>query len=185
MPYFPMFVNLEGKRIVVVGGGKVASRKVEKLLPFGAVIRVIAPRISNYLQELREQGKIEALKRKVRLRDLRDAFMVVVAVNDKLLQRRIHSYCLKTGIHCNAVDSPDFCSFIFPALVTRGELVVGISTSGRVPALSAGVKSLIEDFLPQDLGLLLEELQALRQSLPAGSERQERLSQIVRLRLGL
>ncbi|MEJ7553759.1 MAG: NAD(P)-dependent oxidoreductase, partial [Aquificaceae bacterium] len=90
MPYFPMFVNLEGKRVVVVGGGKVASRKVEKLLPFEPRIRVIAPKITHYIQNLAKEGKIELLKRRVRLKDLRDAFMVIVAVDDLRLQKKIY-----------------------------------------------------------------------------------------------
>ncbi len=185
MPYFPMFVNLEGKRVVVVGGGKVASRKVEKLLPFEPRIRVIAPKITHYIHSLAKEGKIELLKRRVRLKDLRDAFMVIVAVDDLRLQKKIYGFCVKMGIHCNAVDSPDFCTFLFPALVVRGNLVIGVSTSGKAPALSAGIRELIEKELPQNIEDLLSELEGLRESLPEGIERQEKLIALVRQRLGL
>ena len=185
MPYFPMFVNLEGKRVVVVGGGKVASRKVEKLLPFEPRIRVIAPKITHYIHSLAKEGKIELLKRRVRLKDLRDAFMVIVAVDDLRLQKKIYGFCVKMGIHCNAVDSPDFCTFLFPALVVRGNLVIGVSTSGKAPALSAGIRELIEKELPQNIEDLLSELEGLRESLPEGMERQEKLIALVRQRLGL
>ncbi len=185
MPHFPMFVNLEGKRVVVVGGGKVASRKVEKLLPFEPRIRVIAPKITHYIQNLAKEGKIELLKRRVGLKDLRDAFMVIVAVDDLRLQKKIYGFCVKMGIHCNAVDSPDFCTFLFPALVVRGELVIGVSTSGKAPALSAGIRELIEKELPQNIEDLLSELEGLRESLPEGMERQEKLIALVRQRLGL
>ncbi len=185
MRYFPMFVNLEGKRVVVVGGGKVASRKVEKLLPFEPRIRVIAPKITHYIHSLAKEGKIELLKRRVRLKDLRDAFMVIVAVDDLRLQKKIYGFCVKMGIHCNAVDTPDFCTFLFPALVVRGNLVIGVSTSGKVPALSAGIRELIEKELPQNIEDLLSELEGLRESLPEGMERQEKLIALVRQRLGL
>ncbi len=185
MPYFPMFVSLEGKRVVVVGGGKVASRKVEKLLPFGAKIRVIAPRVMPYLQSLAQEKRIELFKRRVRLKDLKDAFMVIVAVDNLRLQEKIYKFCLRRGIHCNAVDSPDFCTFLFPALILRGELVIGVSTSGKAPALSAGIRELIEKNLPKDLEKLFSELEKLRQSLPKGKERQEILTSLVRERLGL
>lgn len=185
MPYFPMFVSLESKKVVVAGGGSVASRKVEKLLPFGARIKVVAPEVTPYLQSLAEERKIELLKRGLRLKDLRDAFMVIVAVDDIKLQEKVYKFCIRRGIHCNAVDSPDFCTFLFPALILRGELLVGISTSGRVPALSAGVRELLERCLPEDLERLLSELEAIRESLPEGRERQERLIDLVRQRLGL
>jgi len=185
MPHFPMFVNLEGKRVVVVGGGKVASRKVEKLLPFEPRIRVIAPKITHYIHSLAKEGKIELLKRRVRLKDLRDAFMVIVAVDELRLQKKIYGFCVKMGIHCNAVDSPDFCTFLFPALVVRGNLVIGVSTSGKAPALSAGIRELIEKELPQNIEDLLSELEGLRESLPEGMERQGKLIALVRQRLGL
>lgn len=185
MPFFPMFVNLEGKKVVVVGGGTIASRKVEKLLPFGADIKVIAPTITPYIQALAEEGRVELFKRKVKLTDLKDAFMVIVAVDDLKLQEKIYQYCIRRGIHCNAVDSPDFCTFLFPALIVRGDLVVGISTSGKAPALSAGVREFIESRIPETIEELLSELEKLRQSLPEGKERQEKLINLVRQRLGL
>ncbi len=185
MPYFPMFVNLEGKRVVVVGGGKVASRKVEKLLPFEPRIRVIAPKITHYIHSLAKEGKIELLKRRVRLKDLKDAFMVIVAVNDLRLQKKIYGFCVKMGIHCNAVDSPDFCTFLFPALVVRGNLVIGVSTSGKAPALSAGIREFIENRLPEGVEELLSELENLRRTVPEGKERQEKLIRLVRHKLGL
>ncbi|MCS7170890.1 MAG: bifunctional precorrin-2 dehydrogenase/sirohydrochlorin ferrochelatase [Aquificaceae bacterium] len=185
MPYFPLFVNLEDKRVVVVGGGNVASRKIEKLLPFQPRIRVVAPRITPYIKGLAEEGKVELVERKLRMADLKDAFLVVVAVDDLMLQKRVYDYCLKMGIHCNAVDSPDFCTFLFPALIVRKELVIGISTSGKVPALSAGIRELMENKLPKDLDELLSELEIIRENLPKGEERQKRLNALVRRRLGL
>lgn len=185
MPYFPLFMNLKGKRVVVVGGGKVAGRKVEKLLPFEPRIRVIAPKITHYIQNLAKEGKIELLKRRVRLKDLRDAFMVIVAVDDLRLQKKIYGFCVKMGIHCNSVDSPDFCTFLFPALVVRGELIIGISTSGKAPVLSAGIREFIENRLPEGVEELLLELENLRRTVPEGKERQEKLIKLVRHKLGL
>ncbi|MEJ7620335.1 MAG: NAD(P)-dependent oxidoreductase, partial [Aquificaceae bacterium] len=112
-------------------------------------------------------------------------FMVIVAVDDLRLQKKIYGFCVKMGIHCNAVDTPDFCTFLFPALVVRGNLVIGVSTSGKVPALSAGIRELIEKELPQNIEDLLSELEGLRESLPEGMERQEKLIALVRQRLGL
>lgn len=180
MPYFPLFIELKGRQVVVIGGGKVASRKVEKLLPFEPKIRVVAPKVSSYIENLEREGRIELIRRKVRLKDLSDAFMVIVAVDSLRLQERVYKYCLRKGIHCNAVDSPDFCTFLFPALVLRGSLVVGVSTSGKVPALARAVREYLETCLPDNLESLIGDLEALRKSLPKGEERAERLMQVIK-----
>lgn len=175
MPYFPAFINLKDKLVVVVGGGNVASRKVKKLLPFGARLKVIAPRVSSYIEKLAREGRIELIKRRVRLSDLSGAYMVIVAVDNLKVQKRLYNYCEKKGIWCNSVDNLEFCNFVFPALVIRGELVIGITTSGRVPALSAVLKEHIENCLPPNVEELLYELERLRKSMPKGRERRARL----------
>ena len=95
MPYFPVFVDLKDKEVVVVGGGKVAERKIEKLLIFEPRIRVISPKITKGIRDLHNQGKIELTLRKVRLADIKRAFMVIVAVDDIKLQKRLYQYCKK------------------------------------------------------------------------------------------
>ncbi|MEJ7553760.1 MAG: NAD(P)-dependent oxidoreductase, partial [Aquificaceae bacterium] len=112
-------------------------------------------------------------------------FMVIVAVDDLRLQKKIYGFCVKMGIHCNAVDTPDFCTFLFPALVVRGNLVIGVSTSGKAPALSAGIREFIENRLPEGVEELLSELENLRRTVPEGKERQEKLIRLVRHKLGL
>jgi len=178
MPLFPAFVSLKGKKILVVGGGKVATRKVEKLLPFGGEIAVVAPKVSKELKKLAKEKRIKLKRRRFLTGDLRGAFMVIVAVDDIDLQRRIFNLCQKRGIFCNSVDSPDYCNFIFPALVVRGDLVIGITTSGKAPALSREVRKLIEKTLPEELEMILETLYRERERLPKGSERQKYLSRL-------
>ncbi|MCS6958046.1 MAG: bifunctional precorrin-2 dehydrogenase/sirohydrochlorin ferrochelatase [Aquificaceae bacterium] len=185
MPYFPLFVELKDRRVVVVGGGSVASRKVEKLLPFGPLIKVVAPKVTDYIQRLAEEGRLELIKRKFRMGDLKDAHMVIVAVDNIRLQERIYKHCIKRGIHCNAVDSPKLCTFLFPSLIVKGELVIGISTSGKAPALSAGLRQYIESRLPEDIQELLSLLEDLRNAMPEGEERRKKLSLIVKDKLGL
>ena len=172
MPLFPAFIDLKDKMVVVVGGGRVATRKVERLLPFGPRIKVISPSITQELRELYLSKRITWKKRKFLLRDLKDAHMVIVAVDSIDLQRRVFSYCSRRGMLCNAVDSPQYCNFIFPALVVRGDLVVGISTSGKVPALSSILRQRIEESLPKKVEELLEEAHSLRSSMKKGEKRQ-------------
>ena len=178
MPYFPVFIDLKGKDVVVVGGGLVAERKVKKLLPFEPNIKVIAPKVTKELKELRREGKIELMLRKVKLYDIKRAFLVICAVDDIRLQKRLYDYCKKRGILYNAVDSIEYCSFIFPALVVKGNVVIGISTSGRVPALSRAIREYLEKVLPKDLEKIELKLEKLRESLPKGTSRQKLITKL-------
>ena len=180
MSLFPAFVSLKGKKILVVGGGKVATRKVEKLLPFDGEITVVAPKVSKELKKLAKEKKIKLKRRRFLTGDLKNTFMVIVAVDDIDLQRRIFKLCQKRGILCNSVDSPDYCNFIFPALVVKGDLVIGITTSGKAPALSKEVKKLIEKTLPEEIEDILETLYRERKRLPKGVKRQRYLSRLAK-----
>jgi len=104
---------------------------------------------------------------------------VIVAVDNVKLQERIYRLCERRGILCNSVDSPELCNFIFPSLVVRGELVIGISSSGKVPALSKRIREIIERCLPENIEEVLEELSRERESMKKGEERQRRITELV------
>ncbi len=173
MPLFPVFVNLKDKEVLVVGGGSVATRKVKTLLAFGPRITVVAPQVSPDLAKLHKQGKIKLRKRKFKTCDLRGKFAVIVAVDDQNLQREIFKEAQRRGILCNSVDLPEACSFFFASLITKGDLVIAVSTSGKVPALARALREKIERSLPENAQAILEELHDLRSSLPKGEERQK------------
>ena len=172
MPLFPAFVNLKDKRVLIVGGGPVAERKAKVLLEFTRNITIISPRITGGLLALVSEGLIKHKKRRFIAKDLKGIDVVVVAVDNIELQKRIFKMAEKYGILCNSVDSPRFCNFIFPSVITRGDLVIGISTSGSVPALSKRVREMIEAVLPENIEEALEELKKLRESMPKGKKRQ-------------
>ena len=180
MPYFPLFVDLTNKRILVVGGGKVATHKVKKLLQFGAQITVVAPKVSNELKKLRKEGKIKIKRRRFLTGDLKNKDLVVVATDDIKLQERIYKLCTKKRIPCNTVDVPEYCSFIFGSTIVRGELVVAITTSGKAPALSKELRKFLERVIPEDIDKLLEELYEIRKNLPKGTKRQKLLTKLAK-----
>ncbi|GAB6066563.1 bifunctional precorrin-2 dehydrogenase/sirohydrochlorin ferrochelatase [Aquifex pyrophilus] len=183
MAYFPLFVNLKGKKVLVVGGGKVGTRKVKSLLPFGANVKVVSPKFTEELLHLGNMGKVELVKRRFKPSDLKGVDIVIVAVDNIKLQERIYRLCEKRKILCNSVDSPEFCNFIFPSVIKRGNLVIGISTSGKVPALSRALREKLESCIPEDIENILEELSRLRSSMKKGRERQKRLLREARKRL--
>lgn len=168
MGYFPFFVELEGRRGVIVGGGKVASRKVEKLLWFGADLTVIAPDIETCVKKQGEllqedaAGSLHFRERAFLLEDLQEADFVVAATDDEALNGRIADYCKERRIPVNVVDDREKCTFFFPALVKDGPLTVGISTDGKSPFASAWVRREIAEMLPEGIGRTIDLLGQLR-----------------------
>ena len=164
-PYFPMFVPLEGRRGLVVGGGAVALRKLEKLAPYGASIRVIAPQI---LPEIAAMADVEPVRRAFRPSDLHEDWaFVIAATDDPQTNHLIAEQCGHRHLPVNAVDDPAHCSFLFPALVQRGPFSVGISTGGASPTAAVYFKAQIEGLVPERLEDILVWLHAQRPAIKA------------------
>lgn len=185
MGWFPFFIQLEGARGLLVGGGRVALRKAEKLLPFGAQLTVVAPCICPPLAAL---PGLTLCRRAFADSDLSPApDFVIAATGDRALDRRIAALCRARRILVNVVDDPAACGFYFPALVQRGRLCIGISTGGASPTAAAWLRQKIEALLPPGFDGILDRLAARRKAVKAegGSEakRAERLQQAFALEL--
>ncbi len=181
MSHFPVFLNLEGRRCVVIGGGKVAERKVLSLLEAGASVTVISPELTEVLQDLSSRGVIEHLPRGYREGDLKGACIAIAATPDAGLNRRVSEE--NPGVPLNVVDSPELCSFIVPSVVRRGLLSIAVSTSGASPALSRSIREELEELYPEDLGGFLDELARTRRALTASGLAGDRRRRILK-RLG-
>lgn len=184
MSYFPVFINLDDKSVLLVGAGAVGERKLEKLAMFASNIRVVSVTATSTSMEIIEQKGLKFENREFDFSDLKGADLVVVAVDDLELQGQIFAETQKNGVLCNSVDSPDYCSFIFPALVKRGDLTIGISTGGRAPGLSRQVRKQIERVLPDDLKSIVEQVSEYREKLKTEGletfkERAEQVNQFV------
>lgn len=165
MPWFPMFVQLKGAEALLVGGGTVALRKAEKLLPYGPHIKVVAPDI---IPELAALPGLTLCRRPFAESDLQGTPALVIAATDEpALNRNIAALCREKRIPVNVVDDPEACGFLFPALVRRGRLSVGISTGGASPTAAVWLKERIESILPPHFGTALDRLEALRPALKA------------------
>lgn len=166
MAYFPLFIDLTKKRCVLIGAGQVAARKAQALLAFGALITVIGCTPTPQLRLLAQQNRLTLVVRCYEgAQDLAGAALVIAATDDSALNLHIYQAAQAEGIPVNVVDEPALCSFFFPSLVQRGNLVAGISTSGECPRLAARLRSRLEQDWPQDLGTHLPSLQALRSRL--------------------
>ena len=175
MALFPIFISLENKNILIVGGGKVAYRKIEKILPFNPNLFVVSKEFSKETEELLKKHDIPFKRKSFEFSDLENIDIVIIAVDDIDLQKEIFNYTRGKNILVNSVDSPDYCDFIFPAYVKKGDLVIGISTSGKVPGLSAKIREFIENLLPENIENILNDLEKLRKSMPKGKKRQEKI----------
>lgn len=159
MGYFPFFMDLEGREGLVVGGGAVAARKVQKLLPYGPRLTVAAPEL---LPEIEALPGLTLLRRAFDSAMLEGKFFVIAATDDREANREIAALCRERGILVNAVDDKEQCTFLFPALVKRGELTAGVSTGGASPSAAAWVRRRVDEAVPEGFGELLDYLASLR-----------------------
>lgn len=161
-----MFTNLSNKTILVVGAGNVGARKIEKLLPFKPQLQIIARKASeevvNWATNPDNFIKLEI--RDFQMSDLIDKDIVIIATDDLQMQKDAFNYCLQNRIPVNCVDVPEYCSFIFPALILRGDAVIGISTGGKAPGLSRQLRSLLEQILPEQLNEIVDQISHFRTS---------------------
>ena len=143
--FYPVFLNLNGRRCVVVGGGQIAEGKVLKLLDSGAKITVISPDATQGLRNAADRGDVELKLRKYQAGDLEGAFLVIAATNDRPVNQEIFEEAESLGVLLNAVDDPARCSFIAPSIVERGPVTLAISTGGASPALARKLRETLSD----------------------------------------
>jgi len=162
MGFIPIFLQVEGKSCLVVGGGEVALRKVQALLDAGAAVTVISPRVTPALAKLAESGRIAIHPRSYRTRDMKGFELVYAATNNRDLQYRLYDEADRLNILINVADAPEFCSFIVPSVIRRGRLQVAISTSGASPATARVLRERIDRWLGDELEVLLEVMAEAR-----------------------
>jgi len=165
MAKYPIFLELSGRRAVVVGGGAVAVRKAQALLAAGARLVVVAERIDNMLMVLRRNKKAELIKSKYSKDYLAEAVLAIAATNNHQLNRRIYKDCQELEVLCNVVDEPELCDFFVPAVVKRGDLQIAIGTEGHCPAYAGHIRKKLEKIFTEEHGQFLAELEALRKQI--------------------
>lgn len=143
-PYFPMFIDLTDRKIFVAGGGRIARRRIEAFVKFGADIHVAAPRVCPEIALLAEEGKIKTILREYRPSDLDGMDFAIAATDDREVNRAVYEECRKRGIPVNVADDKTLCDFYFPALVLTDDVVIGIGSGGESPGRVKEVRQRIE-----------------------------------------
>jgi len=177
MNYLPAFLKLDQKKILIVGGGVIATEKIEKLLDFTTDIEVIADHYSEAMLSHIIDHNLCYKTKKYEEGDVKGFDIVIIAVNSIELQEQIYQETRQMRTLCNAVDSIAYCDFIFPSYVKEGDLTIAISTAGTAPAIAKHLKSYIRRILPANLQNFMEEMKKLRSELPKGEERMKILGQ--------
>lgn len=184
MADFPLFIKMDGRKVMVIGGGSVALRKIRILTDYGADIRIISREVRDELKMLAEAGRLEWQKENLtekHLSELDEAFLVICASNDETVNAMAADYCQKRHILVDCAKPGENSDCVFPSVVRRGNVVIGISTSGGVPALTRHLREKIEAVMPEWYGdferALRDKRRQLKQSDLSQAERRQSLRQ--------
>ncbi len=165
MKYFPIFLNLQKKTCVVVGGGRVAERKIQNLRKAGALVTVVSPRLTAGLKRLKEKNQINHLSRPYRAGDLKSACLAVAATNERRTNEKVFREATTLRIPINTVDDPVYCTFIVPAVISQGDLIIAVSTGGQSPALAKALRKKLQQEIGPEYPALLKIIAAVRKGI--------------------
>jgi precorrin-2 dehydrogenase/sirohydrochlorin ferrochelatase len=179
MALYPVFLKLEGRKVLVVGGGAVAEQKLEGVLRSATDVTVIAPELRPRILEWREQGLLKHIPQQFRVGMAQGYFLVIAATNSAEMNHAVYADAKSSGALCNAVDDTPYCDFYAPAVVSRGEFQIAISSGGNSPALAQRIRKKLEAEYGSEYdswnGWLGRMRTALRTVLPPGDRRKELL----------
>jgi precorrin-2 dehydrogenase/sirohydrochlorin ferrochelatase len=165
MRYYPVNLDIRNRDCLVVGGGGVGKRKILTLLECGARVTVISPKISVEIKVLSEDHCIALKERNYHSSDLEGIFLVIGATDNEEVNQQISKNAAKAGILCNIVDRPQECTFVLPAIVKQGDLVIAISTSGKSPAFAKRLRQKLSGEFGPEYEKFLDLMGAIRQKL--------------------
>ena len=183
--YYPLFLDITDKQCLVLGGGKVAERKVAILLQFNARVMVVSPFVTKALLKLHRENKIECFQRVYTAEDLNGAALIFACTDDNAINKKIKKDAIQKNIPVNVVDNPDLCDFIVPSIVKKGDLTIAISTSGTLPLLSKKLREKIEETITDDyleyLQIVGEFRKHLLKTVKEGQKRSTIMKKIERM----
>ncbi len=171
MSFFPMYMDMKNLKVLVVGGGYIATEKLEKLVDFTTQITVITLRIEDEAQNIIDKYELTLHQRAYNQGDIQGFDIVIVATDTVELHKEIYDESRGSRILVNSVDNTDYCDFIFPSYVQKGDLTIAFSTGGASPAFAKQIRRHFEKIIPDSVGDFLQKMKALRTEIPKGKER--------------
>jgi siroheme synthase-like protein len=167
MAKYPIFLDLAGRRVLLVGAGLIAQRKALTLLEAGARLVVVAEHVDAAFAALCISRGVELIKDRYSKEYIGEATLVIAATNDRAANHRIYHDCQEKEVLCNSVDEPENCDFFTPAVVERGHLQIAIGTDGACPAYAGHLRKMIGEIITEDHGRFLEQLYIARKKVLA------------------
>jgi len=171
MAYFPMFMDMNDLKILVIGGGYIATEKLEKLVDFTEKITVIALEVEVEARSLIEKHDLALHQRAYEVGDIVGFDIVIVATDTVILHKEIYEESRGSRILVNSVDNTEYCDFIFPSYVKKDALTIAFSTGGASPAFAKQIRQHFEKIIPDSVGTFLQKMKDLRTTMPKGKER--------------
>jgi siroheme synthase-like protein len=183
MAKYPIYLELSGRRVVLIGAGAVAVRKAQALLAAGARLVVVAERVDDAMRAMCQQGAAELIESRYSKDYLAQAVIAIAATNDRELNKQIYRDCQALEVLCNVVDEPGLCDFFVPAVVKRGDLQIAVGTEGDCPAYAGHIRNKLEKIFTEQHGRFLAELEPLRkrivEQIPDADDRKAILGKLV------
>lgn len=180
MSYLPLNIDMQGRVVLIVGGGRVATRKAATLLKTGAEVRVVSPVLSEELAAHEAAGEIKVRIKTFVPPDMEGAFLVITATDDAAANAAVAAEARRRGVLIAVTDAPESGDCMFPAVLKRGALDIAVSSGGRCPAFSAKVRDVISDVIGENYGVALEQLSVQREKLLTEGNASTYNAQIVR-----
>lgn len=179
--YYPIFLDLTGKKCVVVGGGSVATRKCRTLVQAGAEVVVIAPDITKRLKDIiNNKGMIKHIEREYREGDIDDAFLVIAATDSASINGKVAEDAKVLGKPVNVVDDPSLCNFLLPAVFRRKPLTIAISTGGASPAFAKEIKEELRNIYGPEIAQRLKKMKNIRKRVLQEVSSRKKRGQLLR-----
>ena len=183
MAKYPVFLELGGRRVVVVGGGAVAVRKAGTLVEAGARLVVVAFKPSDAMTDLCTRHGAELVRARYSKHYIAQAVLVIAATNDQKVNEQVYRDCQELEILCNVVDDPQHCDFFVPAVVKRGDLQIAVGTEGYCPSYAGHLRKKIETIFTEEHGRFLAALEQVRRDIitqiPSPDDRTSLLGRLV------
>jgi len=179
MAYFPMFMDMNDLKVLVVGGGYIATEKLEKLVDFTKNITVITISIEDEAQVIIDTNGLSLHQRAYKIGDIKGFDIVIVATDTVDLHKAIYEESRGQRILVNSVDNTKYCDFIFPSYVKKDDLTIAFSTGGSSPAFAKYIRQHFEKIIPDSVGEFLAKMKELRSTMPKGKERMKYFDTLV------
>jgi siroheme synthase-like protein len=182
-PYYPIFIDIEDRSVVIVGGGHVCARKAEAMMNYGARVMVVSPELTEEIEKWARDGRLQIRRKKYEERDLDDATIVIASTDDEAINMQIAADCRRRHIPVNVVDVTPLCEFIVPAIVDKGSVQIAVSTGGKSPALARTLKEDLQRLVGPEYDEVNQLLGSLRdgakKALPTDADRKRFFDDII------